>query len=194
MIVIGLTGSIGMGKTTTAAMFEKHGVPTISADDIVHKLYENEAVPLIERLLPGTTKNGVVDRLALSTELMKDPSAFKKLNALIHPLVRQKQDEFISVHKSKNTELVLLDIPLLFETGAEARVDTVIVVSCDAAIQKKRVLARPNMSVEKFELIVSKQMPDAQKRALADHIVDTSHDLEHSEAQVVAIIELLRHS
>ena len=194
MIIIGLTGSIGMGKTTTAAMFEKHGVPTISADDIVHKLYENEAVSLIENLLPGTTKNGVVDRLALSAELMKDPSAFKKLNALIHPLVRQKQDEFISVHKSKNTELVLLDIPLLFETGAEARVDTVIVVSCDAAIQKKRVLARPNMSVEKFELIVSKQMPDAQKRALADHIVDTSHDLEHSEAQVVAIIELLRHS
>tara|TARA_R110002126_G_scaffold13441_23_gene58380 strand:+ start:806 stop:1390 length:585 start_codon:yes stop_codon:yes gene_type:complete len=194
MIIIGLTGSIGMGKTTTAAMFEKHGVPTISADDIVHKLYENEAVSLIENLLPGTTKNGVVDRLALSAELMKDPSAFKKLNALIHPLVRQKQDEFISVHKSKNTELVLLDIPLLFETGAEARVDTIIVVSCDAAIQKKRVLARPNMSVEKFELIVSKQMPDAQKRALADHIVDTSHDLEHSEAQVVAIIELLRHS
>lgn len=194
MIIIGLTGSIGMGKTTTAAMFEKHGVPTISADDIVHKLYENEAVPLIERLLPGATKNGVVDRLALSAELMKDPSAFKKLNALIHPLVRQKQDEFISAHKSKEIQLVLLDIPLLFETSAEARVDTVIVVTCDAAIQKKRVLARPNMSVEKFELIVSKQMPDAQKRALADHIVDTSHDLEHSEAQVVAIIELLRHS
>lgn len=194
MIIIGLTGSIGMGKTTTAAMFKKHGVPTISADDIVHQLYQNEAVPLIEHLLPGTTKKGVVDRSALSAELIKDPSAFQDLNALIHPLVRLKQDEFTNAHRSKQTPLVLLDIPLLFETGAETRVDTVIVVTCDADTQRKRVLDRPNMTVEKFELIISKQMPDSEKRALADHIVDTSQDLEHSEAQVVAIIDLLRHS
>lgn len=192
MKIIGLTGSIGMGKTTTAKMFEKHGVPIIGADDIVHALYENEAVSLIEQAFPGTTSDGTVDRSALSDAVVGHADHFKRLEAIIHPLVRQKQDEFIAHHQEKAAELVLLDIPLLFETGAQSRVDLVVVVTCSADIQRKRVLARPNMSEEKFELILKKQLPDLDKRNLADHIVDTSENLQKTEAQVVELIEQLK--
>lgn len=194
MKIIGLTGSIGMGKTTTSKMFEKHGVPTIGSDDIVHSLYKNEAVEPIEALFPNSTKDGKVDRAALSRHVIGNSEAFAKLEALIHPLVQLKQDEFIEKARQKNHDLVLLDIPLLFEIGAEARVDTIIVVTCDADIQRERVLARQNMTVEKFEAILAKQMPDQEKRNRADHIVDTSVSIQETDAQVVAIIKALRHS
>lgn len=192
MKIIGLTGSIGMGKSTTAKMFEKHGVPIIDADKIVHKLYENEAVILIEGAFPGTTNGKRVDRKKLSEAVMGQPENFKKLEAIIHPLVRQKQDDFIKFHRKQGADFVLLDIPLLFETGAQERVDLIIVVTCEAQIQKKRVLARDNMSEDKFKAILKKQLPDAKKRKLADHIVDTSHGFEETEAQVMALLKNLR--
>ena len=192
MKIIGLTGSIGMGKTTTAEMFKKHGVPTIDADQIVHKLYENEAVALIEEAFPGTTDGKTVDRKKLSTFVIGQPDSFKKLEAIIHPLVRQKQDEFIKSHREQGADMVLLDIPLLFETGAQSRVDIVVVVTCDPEIQKKRVLARENMNIDKFNAILKKQLPDAEKRKLADHIVDTSVSFEETEAQVIALLSNLR--
>lgn len=194
MKIIGLTGSIGMGKTTTAKMFEQHGIPILGSDDIVHAIYENEAVGPIEALFPGSTKDGRVDRAELSKYVIGNSEAFTKLEALIHPLVRLKQDEFVEIARKNNKELVLLDIPLLFEIGAESRVDTIIVVSCDAKIQRERVLARKNMTLEKFEAILAKQMPDHDKRARADHIVDTSISLQETEVQVMAIIKALRHS
>ncbi|MEP2945261.1 MAG: dephospho-CoA kinase [Lentilitoribacter sp.] len=192
MKIIGLTGSIGMGKTTTAEMFKKHGVPTIDADQIVHQLYENEAVALIEEAFPGTTDGKTVDREKLSASVIGQRDSFKKLEAIIHPLVRQKQDEFIKSHREQGTDLVLLDIPLLFETGAQSRVDIVVVVTCDPEIQKKRVLARKNMNIDKFNAILKKQLPDAEKRKLADHIVDTSVSFEETEAQVIALLSNLR--
>lgn len=192
MKIIGLTGSIGMGKTKTAEMFKKHGVPTIDADQIVHQLYENEAVALIEEAFPGTTDGKTVDREKLSASVIGQTDSFKKLEAIIHPLVRQKQDEFIKSHREQGTDLVLLDIPLLFETGAQSRVDIVVVVTCDPEIQKKRVLARKNMNIDKFNAILKKQLPDAEKRKLADHIVDTSVSFEETEAQVIALLLNLR--
>lgn len=192
MRIIGLTGSIGMGKTTTAEMFNKHGVPTIDADQIVHQLYENEAVALIEDAFPGTTDGKTVDREKLSAFVIGQPDSFKKLEAIIHPLVRQKQDEFVKSHREQGADLVLLDIPLLFETGAQSRVDIIVVVTCDPEIQKKRVLARKNMNIDKFNAILKKQLPDAEKRKLADHIVDTSVSFEETEAQVIALLSNLR--
>lgn len=192
MKIIGLTGSIGMGKTTTAEMFKKHGVPTIDADQIVHQLYENEAVALIEEAFPGTTDGKTVDREKLSAFVIGQPDSFKKLEAIIHPLVRQKQDEFVKSHREQGADLVLLDIPLLFETGAQSRVDIIVVVTCDPEIQKKRVLARKNMNIDKFNAILKKQLPDAEKRKLADHIVDTSVSFEETEAQVIALLSNLR--
>lgn len=192
MRIIGLTGSIGMGKTTTAEMFKKHGVPTIDADQIVHQLYENEAVALIEEAFPGTTDGKTVDREKLSAFVIGQPDSFKKLEAIIHPLVRQKQDEFVKSHREQGADLVLLDIPLLFETGAQSRVDIIVVVTCDPEIQKKRVLARKNMNIDKFNAILKKQLPDAEKRKLADHIVDTSVSFEETEAQVIALLSNLR--
>lgn len=192
MKIIGLTGSIGMGKTSTAEMFKKHGVPTIDADQIVHQLYENEAVALIEEAFPGTTDGKTVDREKLSASVIGQPDSFKKLEAIIHPLVRQKQDEFIKSHREQGTDLVLLDIPLLFETSAQSRVDIVVVVTCDPEIQKKRVLARKNMNIDKFNAILKKQLPDTEKRKLADHIVDTSVSFAETEAQVIALLSNLR--
>lgn len=192
MKIIGLTGSIGMGKTTTAEMFKKHGVPTIDADQIVHQLYENEAVTLIEEAFPGTTDGKTVDREKLSAFVIGQPDSFKKLEAIIHPLVRQKQDEFIKSHREQGSDIVLLDIPLLFETGAQSRVDIVVVVTCDPEIQKKRVLARKNMNIDKFNAILKKQLPDSEKRKLADHIVDTSVSFAETEAQVIALLSNLR--
>lgn len=191
MIVIGLTGSIGMGKTTTSEMFKAAGVPVISSDEIVHALYRGEAAPLVEQAFPGTTNAGVVDREALSRQLMADPSGFSKLEAIIHPLVRARQKDFIDQSARNGAEIAVLDIPLLFETGAETRVDAVVVVSCDAALQQARVLDRPGMTEEKFEAILARQTPDAEKRARADFIVDTGRGLDDARAQVAAIIEAL---
>lgn len=188
MIVLGLTGSIGMGKSTIAAMFADHGVPVHDADAVVHALYHGAAVQPVEDAFPGTTANGAVDRAALSRKLSEDPASFKILEGIIHPLVRAAEAEFLAHHRAVKSPLVLLDIPLLFETGGEDRVDAVVVVSCDEAIQTERVLKRPGMTVDKLALIRSRQMPDADKRAKADYIIDTSGDFDSSRSQVAGII------
>ncbi|MCO6408814.1 dephospho-CoA kinase [Hoeflea alexandrii] len=188
MIIIGLTGSIGMGKSTTSEMFKSLGVPVISADEIVHDLYSAEAAPLIEAAFPGTTTGGVVDRQALSAKLMAAPEGFARLEAIIHPLVRAREKQFVDEAADRGETLVLLDIPLLFETGSTDRVDTVIVVSCAPEIQRQRVMARPDMTAEKFEAILSRQTPDAEKRARADYVIDTGQGLEAARAQVNDIV------
>lgn len=188
MIIIGLTGSIGMGKSTTSEMFKSLGVPVISADEIVHDLYSAEAAPLIEAAFPGTTTGGVVDRQALSAKLMAAPESFARLEAIIHPLVRAREKQFVDEAADRGEPLVLLDIPLLFETGSTDRVDTVIVVSCAPEIQRQRVMARPDMTAEKFEAILSRQTPDAEKRARADYVIDTGQGLDAARAQVNDIV------
>jgi len=191
MIVLGLTGSIGMGKTTAGAMFADRGIPIISADEIVHALYSGRAAPLIEAAFPGTVTNAVVDREELSKAVLRDDAAFRKLEAIVHPLVERERQRFVESHRQTGQMLVVLDIPLLFEGNGEDQVDKVVVVSCDAAQQKARVLQRPGMTEEKFAAIVSRQMPDAQKRQRADFIVDTSGSLDETRAQVDAIIDTL---
>lgn len=191
MIVIGLTGSIGMGKSTTAEMFKAAGIPVISADEIVHELYRSDAVKLIEAAFPGSTSGGVVDRQALSAILLRDPASFKRLEAIIHPLVREREHAFLNQARVNGHAMALLDIPLLYETGGEQRVDTVVVVSCDPDIQRQRVMARPGMTEDKFESIVARQLPDDEKRARADFVIDTGKGLEPARRQVADIISRL---
>lgn len=192
MIKLGLTGSIGMGKSTTANMFRKKGIPVYDADATVHRLYENEAVPLIEELFPGTAVDGRIDREKLGEYVVGNDENMKKLAALVHPMVHAEEKKFIDAAENESSDIVLLDIPLLFETGGKDRVDKIIVVSTSAEIQRERVLARENMTVEKFEAILSKQLPDAEKRKHADYIIDTGKGLEFAEAQVDKIIAELR--
>ena len=187
MIVLGLTGSIGMGKSTTARMFFDLGVPVNDADAVVHALYEGEAVAPIEAAFPGSTKAGAVDRKELSRQLNEDPALFKTLEAIVHPLVRRKEQEFLDRHRAAGAPFVVLDIPLLFETGGETRVDAVAVVTCDPEIQKERVMKRPGMTEEKFALLLSRQVPDVQKREKADYIIDTGKGFESARQDVEAI-------
>lgn len=192
MIIVGLTGSIGMGKSTTAKMFVEEGIPVNDADQVVHDLYAGEAVPLIAEDFPEAIVDGSVDRQVLSGTLAKNPDKLKRLEAIVHPLVRQREREFVDAVKREGCDLVVLDIPLLFEVGRAEDVDAIVVASCDADQQRQRVLARPNMSVEKFEFILSRQMPDAEKRRRADYIVDTGHGMDAARKQVRAIIAELR--
>lgn len=192
MIIVGLTGSIGMGKSTTAALFADEGVPVNDADRVVHELYRLEAVAPIARLFPDAIVNGIVDRARLSENLAKNPAKFKQLEAIVHPLVRDKERAFLDQQSALGHALVLLDIPLLFETGGEKRVDRIVVVSCEPELQRERVLARPGMTEEKFQLILSRQVPDAQKRARADYIIDTGHGIDSARAQVKTIVTELR--
>ena len=194
MIIIGLTGSIGMGKSTTSDMFKALGVPVISADEIVHDLYSAEAAPLIEAAFPGTAPDGVVDREILSARLMAAPHEFKRLEAIIHPLVRAREKQFVEEAAARGDPMVLLDIPLLFETGSTGRVDVVVVVSCAPEIQRERVMARPGMTAEKFEAILARQTPDAEKRARADYVIDTGRGLEEARSQVAEIVAALAQS
>jgi dephospho-CoA kinase len=191
MIILGLTGSIGMGKSTTAKMFAEMGVPVNDADAVVHALYQNEAVAPIEAAFPGTAEAGGIDRAELSRQLAKDPALFKVLEAIVHPLVRDKERMFLDQQREHGAPLVVLDIPLLYETKGEDRVDAVAVVTCDPQIQRERVLKRPGMTKEKFALIVSRQVPDREKRAKADYIIDTGHGLDSAREQVAAIVQRL---
>ena len=191
MIIIGLTGSIGMGKSTTSDMFKALGVPVISADEIVHDLYSAEAAPLIEAAFPGTAPDGVVNREILSARLMAAPQEFKRLEAIIHPLVRAREKQFVDAAAARGEPMVLLDIPLLYETGSTDRVDVVVVVSCAPEIQRERVMARPGMTAEKFEAILARQTPDAEKRARADYVIDTGRGLEAARSQVAEIVAAL---
>ncbi len=192
MIVIGLTGSIGMGKSTTAKMFADESVPVNDADAVVHDLYRTDAVAPVGDAFPGTVKDGVIDRAELSRQLSAEPEKFKLLEAIVHPLVRRREVEFLARHREAGTDLVLLDIPLLFEVKGEDRVDVIVVVTCDPQIQRERVLARPGMTEEKLAMILSRQMPDAEKRQRADFLVDTGLGMEAARAKVHEIVAQLR--
>lgn len=191
MIVIGLTGSIGMGKSTTASMFADFGVPVHDSDEAVHRLYAGKAAPLVEEAFPGVVQDGIVDRALLARQVLGNPEALKKLESIIHPLVRADADAFVERHRAAGTPLVVLDIPLLFETGGRDRVNRVVVVSAPAEIQRDRVLARPGMTEEKFSRILARQVPDADKRRQADFIVETGQGLEAARSSVEKIIATL---
>lgn len=195
MIVVGLTGSIGMGKSTTAQMFADAGAPVYDADAEVRRLYApgGAAVPLVEEAFPGVVKDGAVDRGLLAERVLGDPEALARLNGLVWPLMGAARAEFFERAKAANAEVVVLDIPLLLETGGEKNVDAVVVVSAPAQLQQKRVLARPGMTTEKFEAILAAQMPDEQKRDRAHFVVDTSHGHERARRQVEKILAILRH-
>ncbi|MDZ4868702.1 MAG: dephospho-CoA kinase [Alphaproteobacteria bacterium] len=195
MLLVGLTGSIGMGKSETAKMFARHGVPVCDSDATVHALYDKggAAVEAVGAAFPGVVVDGRVDREKLSREVVGNPEALRKLELIVHPLVGEAQRAALQAAAASGASMVVLDIPLLFETGGRARVDVVVVVSAPADVQRQRVLARPGMTPEKLEAILLKQMPDADKRARADFVVDTSLGLAHAEAQVVAIIDALKH-
>lgn len=192
MIIIGLTGSIGMGKTTTAGMFRDEGIPVNDSDAVVHDLYKTDAVEPVGMAFPGSIRDGVIDRAELARQLSLAPDGFSRLEAIVHPLVRKREKQFLEIQKTAGTDLVLLDIPLLFETGAEKRVDVIVVATCDPQIQRQRVLARPGMTEEKFNLILNRQLPDQQKRERADFLVDTGGGLMQAKRRVQEIIALLR--
>lgn len=192
MIILGLTGSIGMGKTTAANMFADNGVPVYSADDAVHQLYSGRAAPLIEAAFPGTVVDGTFDRTKLSSAVLGKPEALKKLESIIHPLVHEEEAAFLARARADGADIALIDIPLLFETGGQSRVDKVAVVSAPADIQRERVLSRAGMTEAKFEAILARQMPDVDKRARADFVIDSSGDFDETRAQIKAIIAELR--
>jgi dephospho-CoA kinase len=192
MLRIGLTGSIGMGKSTTARLFAEAGVPVNDADAVVHELYSGDAAPLVEAAFPGSVNNGMVDRHELARQLALRPDGFKLLERIVHPLVRERESVFVAKERESGAAMVLLDIPLLFESGAQERVDVIVVVSCDPQIQRQRVLARPNMTEEKFNMILSRQTPDAEKRQRADYIIDTGHGIDPARERVADIIADLK--
>jgi dephospho-CoA kinase len=188
MRVVGLTGSIGMGKSTTLQLFADEGVPVYDADAAVHAIYSGIAAPAVEAAFPGTTANGTVDRQKLSARVLGDPEALKKLESIVHPMLGAHRQAFLDAAERAGAPIALLDVPLLFETGGEARVDAVIVVSAPADIQRARVLARDNMTAEKLDAILARQMPDAEKRRRADFVVDTAHGVEPVRARVRDIL------
>lgn len=188
MLILGLTGSIGMWKSTTAKLFMEAGVPVYDADAAVHQLYEGEAAPVIEAAFPGTTANGKVDRAKLSARVVQDPVAIKQLEQIVHPMLGASRQKFFADAEAAGAPIVVLDIPLLFETGGEKRVDAVVVVTTSPELQRERVLARGTMDAAKLEAIIAKQMPDAEKRKRADFIVDTSHGLDPVRARIRDIL------
>jgi dephospho-CoA kinase len=192
MLIVGLTGSLGMGKSTAAKYFRSKGVPVLDADAEVHRLYEGVAVAPIEAVFPGTTHDGKVDRAKLSAALVAQPSRFAELEAIVHPLVRDAERTFLQSEAGRGAALAILEIPLLFETGADALVDTTIVVSATPELQRKRLLKRENLSPEKLDSLLARQMPDSEKRARADFVVDTSGEISASQAQIDAILAELQ--
>lgn len=188
MRIIGLTGSIGMGKSTTLQMFADEGVPVYDADAAVHAVYAGEAVGVVEAAFPGTTADGKVDRQKLSARVLGDPEALKKLEKIVHPLLAAHRKKFLDDAERAGASVVLMDVPLLFETGGEKRMDAVIVVTASAELQRERVLARDNMTAEKLDAILSRQMPDAEKRRRADFVVDTSRGLAPVRTEVKDIL------
>lgn len=188
MRILGLTGSIGMGKSTTAKLFVEAGVPVYDADAAVHKIYEGEAAPAIEAAFPGTTVGGKVDRAKLSAKVVHDPAAIKQLEGIVHPMLGASRKKFLDEAERSGAPVVVMDIPLLFETGGEKRVDAVVVVSTDAATQRERILARGTMTSEALDAILARQLPDAEKRKRADFVVDTSHGLDPVRAAIRDIL------
>jgi dephospho-CoA kinase len=189
MIILGLTGSIGMGKSTTAKLFAEAGVPVYDADATVHMIYEGEAAPAIEAAFPGTTVNGKVDRTKLSAQVIHDAAAMKRLEQTVHPMLRAYHAKFLADAEQSGAPVAVVDVPLLFETGGEKRVDCVVVVTTTPEIQRARILARADMTPEKLDAILARQLPDAEKRKRADFVVDTSHGLDPVRAHIRDILE-----
>lgn len=192
MIRLGLTGSIGMGKSTTAEMVRAFGAPVHDADATVHALYRGAAVAPIEAAFPGTTLDGAVDRTRLGARVLGDAAALATLEAVVHPLVRAAEVAFLDRARAEGRRLVVLDVPLLFETGARDRVDAVVLVTAPAEVQRARVLARPGMTAEKLEQILARQMSDADKRRRSHFLVDTSRGLAAARVQVEAVLRACR--
>lgn len=188
MIIIRLTGSIGMGKSTTAKLFAEADVPVYDADAAVHRLYEGEAVSAIEAAFPGTTANGRVDRNRLSAQVVHDPSAMRRLEQIVHPMLGASRQKFLDDAERSGAPVAVVDVPLLFETGGEKRVDAVVVVTTTPEIQRQRILSRDNMTGEKLDAILARQLPDAEKRKRADFVVDTSDGLDHVRARIRDIL------
>ena len=188
MRIIGLTGSIGMGKSTTMQLFAEQGVPVYDADAAVHAVYSGEAAPVVEVAFPGTTADGKVDRQKLSAQVLGNPEALKKLEQIVHPMLGAHRQKFMADAERTGAPIVVMDVPLLFETGGEKRVDAVVVVSAPAEMQRARVLARENMTQEKLDAILARQTPDAEKRRRADFVVDTSSGLEPVRARIRDIL------
>jgi len=193
VIVLGLTGSIGMGKSTTTAMFADQGAVVWNADDAVHALYANggAAVAPIGQAFPGVIIDGAVDRARLAEALGRDDAAFRRLEAIVHPLLADGRQADLDAARASGVRLVVLDIPLLFETGGDRAVDAVVVVTADAETQRRRVLARPGMTVQRFEAILARQIPDAEKRRRADFVIDTGHGLDTARARVAEIVGMV---
>ena len=192
MIILGLTGSIGMGKSTTAKMFVDEGIPLHDSDETVHRLYAGEAAALIEAAFPGTIVDGVVDRKRLAATVLDDQQKLRRLGEIIHPLVRAEQEVFVAHYRKAGAPLVVLDIPLLFEVGATDRVDDILVVTAPPEVQKARVMSRPGMTEEKFAAILANQVPDREKRRNADFVIDTGTGMEAARVAVRKLIETLK--
>ena len=188
MVVIGLTGSIGMGKSTTASLFRAAGVPVFDADGAVHALYAGDAAAAVEAAFPGVVQDGAVDRGLLRERVLGDPAALDRLEAIVHPLVRQQRQAFLDTARHAGAPVVVLDIPLLFETGGDPATDLVVVVSAPQDVQKARVLARPGMTEAAFSAILAKQVPDADKRRRADVVIDTGAGIAAAREQVEALL------
>ena len=189
MIILGLTGSIGMGKSTTAKLFAEAGVPVYDADATVHLIYEGEAAPAIEAAFPGTTVDGKVDRAKLSAQVVHDAAAIRRLEQIVHPMLGASRQQFLHGAERSGAPVAVIDIPLLFETGGEKRVDAVVVVTTTPELQRERILSRPNMSEEKLQAILARQVPDAEKRRRAHFVVDTSHGLDPVRARIRDILD-----
>jgi dephospho-CoA kinase len=189
---VGLTGSIGMGKSTTAQMFRDEGVAVLDSDRVVHDIYSGPAAARIEAAFTGVVRDGVVDRALLSQRVLDNPEALKRLESIVHPLVWEAREAFMKEREAKGDQIVVFDIPLLFETGMDRSVDAIVVVSAAEDVQKQRVLARPGMTEEKFAAILAKQIPDSQKRARADFVVHTDKGLDAARAEVRSILQALR--
>jgi dephospho-CoA kinase len=187
--VLCLTGSLGMGKSTAAKFFAAAGVPVHDSDAVVHALYEGEAVPLIEAAFPGSTTGGKIDRTKLGAKVLNDNAALARLEAIVHPLVFASREKFLAEARARGAPIVVLDVPLLFETGADSRCDAVVVVSAPAEVQRRRAFGRPGMTEDKFAAILRQQMPDAEKRRRADFIIDSSQSFEHTQAQIADILQ-----
>jgi dephospho-CoA kinase len=191
MIIVGLTGSIGTGKSVAAQYLRERGIPVSDADALVHELYRGAAVPLLEAAFPGTTADGVVDRDRLAAAVMSEPDGFRRLEAIVHPLVRAEQKKFLAAEAARGARIAVLEIPLLFETGGESRVDVLIVTTAAKEAQRQRVLSRPGMTEQRFDNLLKRQVPDEEKRQRADFVVDTNGTITDTRCQLDAIIDAL---
>jgi dephospho-CoA kinase len=191
MVILGLTGSIGMGKSTTAAMFRELGIPVHDSDATVHRLYSGAAAPLIETAFPGVVEAGTVNRTLLGKHVLGNAEAMQRLEAIVHPLVREEEQAFLKTTAASRAPVAVVDIPLLFETKGENRVDAIAVVTASPEVQRQRVLARPGMTEERFRQILARQMPDAEKRMRAHFVVDTGQGLDHARRQVRDILRAM---